>query len=870
MLDWALRYIRLGWPVLPLRGKLPQTEHGSKDATLNIDQARDWWGRWPQANVGLATGLRFFVVDVDIKSGGEDTWDMLRAQHGAMPATIEQVTGTGGRHILYALPNFTVLNSQGKVGPGIDIRGSGGYIVASPSIHPETKRRYEWDGMEEIEQQTIAPAPAWLLASLQQAEQRASRAGLTLPEKIPEGGRNDLLFRAAAKLRRIGWDEDMIYASIVVINQTRCAPPLQDGELRTISVSAARYPPDPRASQWMNRGVAVAAAAGAGGAPRPAVDAVVVTNDGEVALGQADIEAAVEAAIAANDRPAAAELAKNVAQLGVLVQFLIKTKLSLAFGEKFGQDFDRVIRKHETDQRAAAKVVQIRRHLDPSDAPPGGDEAAPESGGLDLLNFPDTDSGNGERLVAMFREDIRYCIEMNAWLVWDGRRWAKDDPQAITQRGKDMARVLYEQARNREEHRKKWARTSESQASIAAMLKRAATEDGVPVFAAELDQHAYLLNCLNGVVDLRTGDLLPHDRGYLITKMCHATYDPKATCPRFLRFLHRAMGDNPDSELTAKTTRLVGFLQRAMGYSLTSDVSEKCVFVFWGAKGNNGKTTLLTAMRMLMSEYSAQISIDTLMTSRGQDATMRADLADLRGARFVTTSEVEKEHRLSEGKLKYITAGMGKVKSCRKYENPIEFDATHKIFMDCNHRPAVRGTDDAIWRRLKLVSFDVSITEKDPEFDKKLLEKLVAEASGILTWAVRGCQWWLKDGLMEPAEVLHANEEWREHDDPLKDFMEDCCETFDLDRSSRLEEEYFVRSADLSECYMWWCKREHERFPLGRQAFRERVLAKGYSESRSRRDAADKQLRSMEGLRIKNEVTTQMVSDGGGRGAWAD
>jgi phage/plasmid-associated DNA primase len=159
------------------------------------------------------------------------------------------------------------------------------------------------------------------------------------------------------------------------------------------------------------------------------------------------------------------------------------------------------------------------------------------------------------------------------------------------------------------------------------------------------------------------------------------------------------------------------FLQRAFGYALTSDVSEKAVFILHGERGNNGKTTLLTLFRDLLGkDYSGQLVIDTVMSMKNQDATTRADLADLRGVRLVVTSEVEKEHKLNEGKIKYITAGMGSIKSCRKYENPIEFEATHKLFMDCNHRPdrarggrrdlatpeagSVRGHDQRAKRRI--------------------------------------------------------------------------------------------------------------------------------------------------------------------------
>ena len=836
MLNWALRYIRLGWPVIPLRGKLPLTPHGSKDATLNESQARTWWQQWPAANVGIATGHRFFVVDVDIKSGGEETWDMLRAQHGALPETIEQLTGTGGKHILYLLPDFPVLNSQGKIGPGIDIRGTGGYIVAAPSIHPDTKRPYEWDGLAEIENQKLLPAPPWLLKLLQQSEARA-QAPKPIPQSISEGGRNDTLFRVGARLRRLGFSAEEIFTSLKVTNHTRCQPPLPDTEVHTIAQSAARYKPDQRANLF----------------GQPPASPEPPNEPQEAPLGQADVEAAVEDAMARNDLLAAVQLGEHIAKLRPVPQLLITTKLKEKFGKQFpAEEFARTLRA----EARAGKVVQMPA------SPPGADGGAGNGPlGLDLLPYPHTDSGNGERIVALFGADLRYCIEMQKWLVWDGRRWAVDDAQLATQKAKQMARQLHAQGSGQTAV-EKWARTSESAASIAAALKRASTEKDIPIRAAELDQHLYLLNCLNGVVDLRTGALLPHDRGYLITKLCHITYDPDAKCPRFLKFLHWAMGDNAESELTERTTRLIGFLQRSFGYSLTGDVSEKAAFVFWGPKGNNGKTTLLTTFRMLMSEYSAQISIDTLMTQRGSaDAALRADLADLRGARLVTTSEVEKEHRLSEGKLKYITAGMGKIKSCRKYENPIEFDATHKIFMDCNHRPAVRGTDDAIWRRLKPVPFQVSIEESSSEFDKKLLEKLLAEEAGILSWAVRGCKWWLEVGLGNPPEISEANAEWREHDDPLKEFLEDCCE---------VEEGAWCRSAELSEAYAWWSKREHERFPLGREAFGERIRSKGFTSSRGRRSSDGKQMRTIEGLRVRVEILEQMTSGHGKRPGWLD
>ena len=147
----------------------------------------------------------------------------------------------------------------------------------------------------------------------------------------------------------------------------------------------------------------------------------------------------------------------------------------------------------------------------------------------------------------------------------------------------------------------------------------------------------------------------------------------------------------------------------------------KVVFLIVGA-GNNGKTTLLEIIRFILAEYSAQVLIDTLMShnSRESSASM-ADLADLRGARFVTTSEAEEGQRLAVGKLKYITQGMGAIKACRKYENPITFSATHKLFLDANHKPVIRGAEKAAWNRLKPVPFVVTVPPE--QIDKALLRE---------------------------------------------------------------------------------------------------------------------------------------------------
>lgn len=253
-LEMALRLIDLGQPVFPLapRSKEPLFSkanggNGCKDATLDRNKISGWADKHPTANLGLATGHRCFVVDLDLDKDGPESWDRLRSPYGRLPETWEVATGSGGRHIYYGMPDFPVLNSRGKVGMGIDVRGVGGYVVVPPSIHPETKKAYEWDGLKEIEDLPIASAPAWLLDLIRSSQNGPAKQAASLPSQISEGSRNDTLFRMAAKLRRSGLSPEEIYAALCKANEARCSPSLPNTEVRRIADSAGRYRPAPAA-----------------------------------------------------------------------------------------------------------------------------------------------------------------------------------------------------------------------------------------------------------------------------------------------------------------------------------------------------------------------------------------------------------------------------------------------------------------------------------------------------------------------------------------------------------------------------------------------------------------------------------------------
>ena len=481
-------------------------------------------------------------------------------------------------------------------------------------------------------------------------------------------------------------------------------------------------------------------------------------------------------------------------------------------------------------------------------------ESATDTGNPDLLRLPYTDAGNAERLVLMHGKDLRYCTELKCWVVWDGRCWVRDTVGQVNRWAVDTMREMFRQAASitDESERKsaeKHARRSEQTRAVRDMLTATQCQDRISVSVLEFDQQPYLLNCFNGTVDLTTGILRPHRRGDLLLKHCPHPYDPSAKCPKFVKFLEQAMGDHAEASAARVEAAHVRFefLQKAAGMSLTGDVSEKVVICCFGPK-DAGKTTFLNAVRYALGEdYSGQVLIESLMANtRQSDNNSKADLAELLGKRFVTTSEAESSQRLAEGRLKYLTQGAySKVKAARKYENPIEFDATHTLWLDANERPQIRSTDSSVWDRLKPVPFEFPVGPD--EIDKQLPQKLRAEASGILACLVQGSLRWQREGLGETPDVAEARRLWREECDPLKEFIADECEL------SLGDPEAFVYAGALRARYDEWCNESGEK-ALSRRVLAKRLRTLGCREGK-RYDDDGKQQRIWEGIRLARHKT---------------
>ncbi len=404
-----------------------------------------------------------------------------------------------------------------------------------------------------------------------------------------------------------------------------------------------------------------------------------------------------------------------------------------------------------------------------------------------------TDLGNSERFVSDHGEDVRYCYPWATWLVWTGARWEKDDAGRAHRLAKETVRGIYQEAAEAgdEDRRKalaKHAARSESADKIRAMLELARSE--LPVAPDELDADPMVLNAKNGTIDLRTGELREHRREDLITKLAPAEYRPDAEAPAWGAFLERVL---PDEELR-------GFVRRAAGYSASGDTSEQCLFINHGV-GANGKSTFHEAAAAALGDYAMRAPTDMLLARRS--GAVPNDVARLKGARFVSAAETEDGRRLAESLVKDLT-GQDTITARFMRAEFFDFKPTHKLHLSTNHKPEIRGTDAAIWRRIRLVPWTVTIPPA--EQDKKLSEKLRGELAGVLAWIVRGCVEWRHEGLKAPDAVRKATGAYRSEMDVIGAFIEDCCV---------LRPDASALATPLYVAYKEWCEESGE--PIEKQ-----------------------------------------------------
>ena len=427
--------------------------------------------------------------------------------------------------------------------------------------------------------------------------------------------------------------------------------------------------------------------------------------------------------------------------------------------------------------------------------------------GVVQKKYARTDIGNAERLVDTFGEHIRYCYPWKSWLVWDGKRWKRDDSGKIVRRAKNVARSIHEEAAreldpDEQKAINKWAIASQSEQRINSMISLARAE--VSVAPADLDSDPMLLAVENGTVDLRTGEIRASRPEDLITKLAPVEYDPDARAPRFERFLEEIFPGDPE---------LQAFVLRFAGYTLTGSTTERCMAILWGG-GRNGKSTLVELLRDVMGDYARVTAAETLLQKRSSGGASN-EIAALAGARFVSAAEVEKNRRLAESKVKELT-GSDTITARFLFAELFDFKPEFKLWLSTNNKPEITGTDDAIWDRIRLIPFEVRF--EGDSVDHDLPRKLREESAGVLAWMVRGCLDWQANGLAAPAAVRNATEEYRTEMDAFAEFLEDRCVT-GPGKSATAEALYIE--------YQRWCLTSGEQ-DLGSRKFGQTLRGRGF------------------------------------------
>ena len=430
-----------------------------------------------------------------------------------------------------------------------------------------------------------------------------------------------------------------------------------------------------------------------------------------------------------------------------------------------------------------------------------------------------TDVRNAERLVELRGGDLRFVGTWGRGLAWDGKRWQLDDSGLWQQAAVETSRALFDEAMaesraaSGDEVRGKrakanlaWASKTQNSARITSMVTLARSTPSVVITHDKLDADAMVLNVANGTLDLRTGRLREHRRDDLITKLAPVVFDAKATAPTWAAFIERAMGGSAE---------LVDYLQRIVGYALTGEVREHVLGFFFGG-GANGKSTFLSTLHAMLGDYASPAPRGLLFRSRGERHP--TELASLHGRRFVTCSEIEEGQAFDEALVKDITGG-DPIECRRMREDFWSFAPTHKLFLAGNHKPTVRGDDEGIWRRMRLVPWTVTIPEA--ERDTALPDKLRAELPGILAWAVRGCLEWQAKGLDAPAAVRDATSKYREENDTLGEFFR---------LSVAFEAGATIARKALREAYQAHCT-DNGAEPFGAKRFASRLREHGVTET---------------------------------------
>jgi len=424
---------------------------------------------------------------------------------------------------------------------------------------------------------------------------------------------------------------------------------------------------------------------------------------------------------------------------------------------------------------------------------------------LQPKKFPLTELGNSERFINDYGYKIKHNFTTGKWHLWNGKLWEEDNLGYVVEMGKNTVRQIYseiEYAGHENEKKEifKHALKSECSAQINSMIKLASTRKGIAVKHTDFDNNLFLINLENGTYNLKSNLFSPHDPALMLSKIMTVKYDEEATCYMFEDALLTYFNNDKD---------MISFIQRALGLTLCGAHLEEILFFCYGT-GKNGKSVFFQIMKMIFGDYFQKAPTEMLMLKNQEG--IPNDIARLPGARMVVAEELPEGRSLNENKVKNLTGG--DVISARfLHKEFFDFEPTHTLWIFGNHKPNIKGTDEGIWRRIKLIPFLVTIPEEERRPHHELMADFELEKSGILNWILDGWKDYQIKGLNPPEVVKKATSDYRDEQDVLIDFIAEYCELSSINT---------IIASELLQKYHEWCKKMGES-PLTKNKFYSRI-----------------------------------------------
>jgi P4 family phage/plasmid primase-like protien len=776
-------------------GKHPAIREWNVGASSDAATVGGWWTRNPEYNIGVFAGPSgFLVIDIDPRSGGLESFEKFEELlEGILPATVEAETGVythngravRGRHLYFKCdPEEALIGNLLKNGlKGIDIKHNG-YVLVAPSRH-FSGIIYDWKDGHAPWEMEMAEAPEELLQVLRKnARRHTSTAygtgefdwmeGLDaggervdiqklLEEGIDEGARAVEVYKLACALaNKFGTTPDarmMIETMMIRFNYEKVRPPMElEGENSLLMHTR-------RAIEFVANNPKIA---------RMNPEAVAWANRANSAEAQAEI-------IANGGIPGSANA------VGDVLTEAVESGMSASEAANNGN----------------------------MDVPGDPDAISPEDGGTPGKRSL-SDTGNGRRFVDTYGAAVRYTPGLG-WFSWDGNYWKPDvETLEMQELAKRVSSIVaseirhYEGNTDKQSEIIKWAAQAKANTRIKNMITSANSDPRVVVGVEQWDSDVNLLGVQNGVIDLKTGELIKGKPDLYITRRAPVAYSPGLRNPRWEQFIDYATGGDKE---------LQNWIQKAVGYTLTGNNNHDLMFLVYGPPGS-GKNTFVEAIVKALGTKQYAWPLDSSVLAANDGSANRSDeyhWAQLRGRRMVWVDELPESERLKENAVKKLT-GSSEISARSPGEQPFTFEAQAKLWVTTNHRPAI--LDDAMWRRLRPIPWSHVPEKSDPDL-KAYLFDVEGGLPGVLAWAVEGAVKYLGSSAKDPLGMCSAVEEassiYRKEQDRIGLFLEE-----ELAESEGNE----IQVKKVYATYKMWAG-ERGEYPLSLGNFQRRLMDRG-------------------------------------------